>query len=180
MKQVATTLGIPVPFSVGSGYALQALAVMPEDGSYSTSNGLADLLHLPAPFLAKVLKVLAQGGILQSVRGPRGGFRLARPAHCVTVRDVLDALDGEMTLPGCQMGSTRRDCSDNPCVLHRALEDLRTYMDASLFQITIRDLQIQHLCRQRELVKAQRRLNPQDSGNITALLPLPPRFVGEK
>jgi Rrf2 family protein len=180
MKQVATTLGIPVPFSVGSGYALQALAVMPEDGSYSTASGLAALLQLPGPFLAKVLKTLAQGGLLQSVRGPRGGFRLVRPAHCITVRDVLDVLDGDLALPGCQMGSPRRDCRDHPCVLHRALVDLKTYMDSSLFQVTIRDLQVQHLCRQRELAAAQRRPNPQGAGNITPLVPLTPSLLGEK
>jgi Rrf2 family protein len=134
---------------------------MPEDGSYNTASELAALLQLPGPFLSKVLKVLARNGVLQSHRGPRGGFRLARPAHCVTVKDILDAIEGVVTLPGCQMGSDRWNCRDNPCVLHQALEDLKAYMDIVLFQVTIRDLQVQHIRHMREQAAAHGQPGPQ-------------------
>ena len=154
MRQTAPSLDLPVPFTVGSGYAFQALAVMPEDGAYRSAPVLTALLQLPGPSLSKVLKALAQGGILQSLRGPRGGFRLARPAHCVTLKDVLDALKGAGPHARCQLGSTLCDCGGNPCVLHQALEDLKGYMEGALFRITIRDLQIQHLRHLRALTAA--------------------------
>ena len=91
-------------FSTATGYALRALAAMPEDGSYSLAKDLASNLGLPGPYLAKILQTLAQEGMLTSVRGPRGGFRLARPAHRITVGEVVGVLDGMDAMSGCVMG----------------------------------------------------------------------------
>jgi Rrf2 family protein len=71
-------------FSTATGYALQTLAALPEDGGYHLARSLAKQLNLPGPYLAKILQSLVQAGILESVRGPKGGFRLAKPAHTVT------------------------------------------------------------------------------------------------
>jgi Rrf2 family protein len=157
MRQTATTLDLPVPFSVGSGYALLALAVLPEDGRFSVAADLAHLLGLPGPFLAKVLKALAQEGILESQRGPGGGFRLARPAHCITVQDVVAAIEGGAALHGCLMRTAA--CREHPCVLHHALVELKAQTDQILYQVTIRDLQIRHLRNLREQAEAKPALN---------------------
>ena len=45
-------------------------------------------------FLLKVLKPLVSAGVLYSVRGPNGGYRLARPAKGITLLDVVEAVDG--------------------------------------------------------------------------------------
>ena len=76
-------------FSTATAYALQALAALPEDGSYTLAKDLSQELALPGPYLAKILQSLAQSSILESLRGPKGGFRLARPAHRITVGDVV-------------------------------------------------------------------------------------------
>ena len=140
-------------FSTATGYALRALAAMPEDGTYSLAKDLASHLELPGPYLAKILQSLAQEGILHSVRGPRGGFRLARPAHRVTVGEVVTALEGIETMSGCVMGFAHCDNHDNPCPLHKAWNDVKAHMDASMTHVTIRDLQILDMQQHRELAE---------------------------
>ena len=128
-------------FSAATGYALQTLAALPEDGNYHLSRDLARKLHLPAPYLAKILQSLVQAGLLESVRGPKGGFRLARPAREVTVGDVLQALEGTDVLQGCVMGPAARCSPGNPCPLHEAWSQVKTLVVMSMTQATIHDLQ---------------------------------------
>jgi Rrf2 family protein len=127
-------------FSTATGYALQTLAALPGDGSYRLARNLAGQLHLPGPYLAKILQNLVQAGILESVRGPRGGFRLARPAQEVTVGDVVEALEGPGYLHGCVMGFAHCS-SENPCPMHEAWSRVKAQMNASMTQATIQDLQ---------------------------------------
>jgi Rrf2 family protein len=129
-------------FSTATGYALRALAAMFDNGPFCTAKGLAQELELPAPYLAKILKILAAKGLLQSTRGKGGGFRLARPAHLVTMRDVVDALGDRTSLSGCLMGCAACNGELGPCPLHRACATLVTQMELSLAQITIRHLQV--------------------------------------
>jgi Rrf2 family protein len=127
-------------FSTATGYALQTLASLPEDGGYYLARNMAEHLGLPGPYLAKILQNLVQAGILESVRGPKGGFRLARPAEAITVGEVVTALEGPGTLEGCVMGLP--DCGHgNPCPLHNAWYHVKSQMERSLTEATIRDLQ---------------------------------------
>lgn len=127
-------------FSTTTGYALQALAALPEDGSFYLARTMARHLGLPGPYLAKILQSLVQAGILESIRGPRGGFRMARPASQVTVGDVVDALEGCSALQGCVMGFP--NCGpDHPCPMHEAWSQVKAQMVSSMTQATIQDLQ---------------------------------------
>jgi Rrf2 family protein len=128
-------------FSTATAYALRALAALPEDGSLCLSNELAARLDLPAPYLAKILQSLAQASILESVRGPRGGFRLTRPAHRITVGEVVTAIEGPNSFDGCVMGFPV--CSgDHPCPLHDAWGAVKSRIASSMTEATIRDLQL--------------------------------------
>jgi Rrf2 family protein len=118
---------------------------MPEDGSYCLAKNLATQLDLPGPYLAKILQSLAQEGMLHSLRGPRGGFRLSRPAHRITVGEVVKALEGIESMAGCVMGFLHCEGQDNPCPLHAAWAEVKAHMDTSMTQVTIRDLQLMDL-----------------------------------
>jgi Rrf2 family protein len=115
---------------------------MPEDGTYSLAKDLASKLGLPGPYLAKILQTLAQEGMLNSVRGPRGGFRLSRPAHRITVGEVVNVLDGMDAMTGCVMGFVNCDGRDKPCPLHEAWCEVKTHLDTTMSMVTIRDLQL--------------------------------------
>src|SRR5262245_46876157 len=69
------------------------LAVLPPDRAMPASR-LAEYHGVPGAYLAKHLQALSRHGIIESVSGPRGGYRLARPASKITVLDVVQAIEG--------------------------------------------------------------------------------------
>lgn len=136
-------------FSTATGYSLRALAALPEDGSYCLAKDLASSLGLPGPYLAKILQGLVQADILESVRGPKGGFRLTRPAHRITVGEVVAAMEGPNAMEGCIMGFPT--CGgDHPCPLHDAWGAVKAQVASSMTEATIRDLQLMDLRHQKE------------------------------
>src|SRR5438309_1487991 len=60
------------------------------------SHVIAAAESLPERFLLKVLKPLVSARLLHSVRGPHGGYRLARPTERITLLDVIEAVDGRL------------------------------------------------------------------------------------
>ena len=76
---------------------------------WQTAPEIAAATALPVPTVAKVLKLLAQEGVLDSHRGTKGGYALARPAHDITVADIVAALDGPIALTEC-MGAEAGSC----------------------------------------------------------------------
>ena len=78
------------------GYALHAalaIAEMSADGRPVRAREIAMALSIPANYLAKILQALARAGVLESERGRRGGFRLARDPSEVTLLDVVAGFD---------------------------------------------------------------------------------------
>jgi len=70
------------------------LAALP-DGSALPAAKLAEYHGVPAAYLAKHLQALAAAGVLETVKGARGGYRLARPPAEITVLEVVEAIDGD-------------------------------------------------------------------------------------
>ena len=62
---------------------------------------LAERAHVAAPTVAKLLKLLTKAGLVESLRGAHGGYKLARPAAGITVADVICAIDGPIALTQC-------------------------------------------------------------------------------
>ncbi len=127
-------------YSIATSYALRALSALPEGQGYHLARELTDHLGLPGPYLSKILQVLAQEGVLESVRGPRGGYRLARPARRITIRQVVQALDGGAAPLGCPLGFVDCDGGGAPCPFHELWCDLKVGLERTL-DLTIGDLQ---------------------------------------
>lgn len=66
-----------------------------------TAPELASRTALPLPTVSKVLKLLAQSGVLESQRGIKGGYALARPAADISIAEIIAAVDGPISLTGC-------------------------------------------------------------------------------
>ncbi len=100
-------------------YALRAVVHIVREGKGSPmrANEVAEVLDVPSNYLSKTLHQLARAGILSSERGPRGGFRLARPPEDISLAEVLEPLDATWLESGCLLG--RPECSDEgACPLH--------------------------------------------------------------
>ncbi|HEV2321461.1 MAG TPA: SUF system Fe-S cluster assembly regulator [Gammaproteobacteria bacterium] len=72
-----------------------------------TAAELATALHLAAPTVSKLLKQFARAGLLNSHRGARGGYTLARPAEDITAVQIIDALEGPVAITQCSMSHSR-------------------------------------------------------------------------
>jgi cysteine desulfurase len=121
-------------------YAVLALAELAghPDGEIVEARALARAARRPAPFLQKILAMLASAGVLDSYRGR--GYRLARPASDVRLVEVLGAVkDDAFGDQRCIFW--REECSaDDPCPLHFRWRELRPAMEAGLGQITLDEI----------------------------------------
>lgn len=81
----------------GCGYALRALEYLASrrDGRSATAHDIAEARRAPTRrFLLRPLKALVMAGLLRSMPGPGGGYRLGRPAPRITLLEVVEAVDG--------------------------------------------------------------------------------------
>ena len=119
-------------------YAIRALAQIAQapKNEEVRAQEIARKEKLPRPVLAKVLQELVRKGLLKSRRGPGGGFRLARRADAITLRDAVGAIDGLDHFTECTVGLER--CSDEtPCPLHDSFKPIRAQVQAHLEEATI-------------------------------------------
>lgn len=84
-------------------YALRAmlfLAKNPTNERASTSH-IAEIQQIPPSFLAKIISQLSIAGLIHTSRGARGGVSLARSVEDISVLDVIEAIDGPISLNDC-------------------------------------------------------------------------------
>ncbi|VVT05473.1 Rrf2 family transcriptional regulator [Hoeflea sp. EC-HK425] len=71
-----------------------ALMAMMPPGTPLPRRLLAEFFELPEPYLAKQLQKLSQAGIVETRRGPRGGYALAHKPEDITLLQMVEAIDG--------------------------------------------------------------------------------------
>jgi Rrf2 family protein len=102
------------------------LAALPP-GSALPAGRLAEFHGVPTAYLAKHLQAMSRAGLLESVPGPRGGYRLARPAESISILDVVEAIDGRAPAFRCteirQRGPAARPSREYrvQCAIHVAM-----------------------------------------------------------
>ena len=70
---------------------------------------LAEETGIPVPTVQKLVSKLSAAGLLRSVRGAGGGFKLARPAAAVSLADIIEAIEGPIALTAC-VDTGKHDC----------------------------------------------------------------------
>ena len=121
------------------------LATLPDDAALPAAK-LAEYHGVPAPYLAKHLQALAGAGVLRTVKGARGGYRLARPPAEITVLDVVEAIDGDESAFRCSEIRRRGPLAmpareyTKVCGVHRVFTRADEVWRAELAQTTIADL----------------------------------------
>ncbi len=83
-------------------YATVVMACLAEAGERVTSaQALAERARLEAPTVSKLLKLLAQGGLVISTRGINGGYRLARAPAAISVAEIVTIMEGPIGMTEC-------------------------------------------------------------------------------
>lgn len=78
---------------------LSTLAEVPD--RVNNAAEIADRAHLELPTVSKLLKTLAQAGLVQSFRGSAGGYRLSKPASQISLIEIVEAIEGPLGMTEC-------------------------------------------------------------------------------
>lgn len=100
---------------------------------------IAEATALPPPVVSKILKTLARGDLLESQRGSKGGFRLARPAREISVPQMIAVLEGPIALTDCTLheGACAQESS---CDVRAPWQRINQAVEAALEKVTLADL----------------------------------------
>src|SRR5215213_7324773 len=128
-------------FSNTTEYAIRGLSELA--GRSSGESILLDQLvagtNLPRVVLAKIFQKLVRAKLLTSAKGRGGGFALARPAHQITLLNIVEAIEGPQPLDGCVVGLER--CNDDmPCPQHDLYKPIRQRLKDYMNTTTLADL----------------------------------------
>src|SRR5262245_17097490 len=84
-------------------YALLALQHLASEGASGVASArvIAERFAIPLELLAKILQQLAHHGLVAAHKGIHGGYCLARPADAISIADVVEAMNGPMTMTAC-------------------------------------------------------------------------------
>ncbi len=121
------------------------LAGLPPE-RYLATKVLAEFHGVPKDYLSKAMQALSQAGIVATVPGPTGGYRLARPAADITVLDVVEAVEGRRSTFACT--EIRKNnpcrptdaCDTRPCGIARVMWQADEAWRASLRAVRLGDI----------------------------------------
>lgn len=114
---------------------------------------LADAERLPADYVEQILLRLRRAGLIESVRGAKGGYYLARPAGTISVRDVMEASEHQTFQVNCEWHPVDADRCDpgRACSIRPVWLALQQRVDELLGSISLADL-MKHESHVQELV----------------------------
>jgi Rrf2 family protein len=111
-------------------------------GGASSAKEIAACYGIPPPLLAKVLQKLTKTGLLHSLPGTNGGYKLARAAGGISAFDVIRAIDGPIILTGCFTAHGECDQSDR-CTVREPLRKIHEGIIDLLTAISIADMSVE-------------------------------------
>lgn len=125
--------------SEDASLALHAMALLAKhDGGRLSAVEIAEALHASEHTLAKVLQRLSRVGLVQSVRGPNGGFVLGKPADEVRLIEIYESVEGPLGEAGCLLKAPV--CSGQGCVLGRLVESVHRQVADFFARTTLSEL----------------------------------------
>lgn len=130
-------------FTKACEYAIKAMifiAIQSQGRNRIGLNEIAIGIDSPLPFTAKILQKLVKSKLIDSQKGPSGGFAISEAASAsIRLSDIVSAIDGTLLYNKCALGFD--SCNDDePCSLHYKYKDLRIGLKKMIEQTTLADL----------------------------------------
>src|SRR3954468_22226385 len=137
--------------------AMLALAMHGQDGPVTLA-GISERQKISLSYLEQLFGKLRRRELVESVRGPGGGYQLAREASKLTVADIIRAV--EEPLDSTQCGG-RENCLENQrCMMHDLWEELNTTIDGFLSNVSLAQLVEKQRTRPVSVVRGKRSHDP--------------------
>lgn len=114
-----------------SDYAFRIVLMLSKEGldNKVDAKTLSEKGNIPLRFLLKLTRKLTQAGIVKSYRGVNGGYAIAKESTNITLKDVVEAIQGPLIVHRCVYD--KEACSANKaghCSIHRALGNIQNTM----------------------------------------------------
>ena len=122
-------------------YAVTAsldLAMNYEKNSYVAISEIAERQSIPAAYLEQLFRYLRKAGILTSLRGPGGGYRLTRPNSDIKIGEIIAAVERKMDATQC--GGEGHCSAGSKCLAHNLWTELNNEVDLFLMNKSLDDV----------------------------------------
>lgn len=132
-------------FSKACEYAIRATIYIAVQSSQNLRVGLKDIskeIDSPEPFTAKILQQLSKNNIVESIKGPHGGFQIDKKEMSkIKLSQIVLAIDGDSIYRGCGLGF--KECSEKqPCPVHDKFKIVRDELKNMVENTTILELSL--------------------------------------
>jgi Rrf2 family protein len=115
-------------------YAIRAMIYIAQKSTNGNKVGIKEIalgIDSPVHFIAKILQDLSKRGLVQSLKGPNGGFYLDAANLKHSLADIVKVVDGDKIFSGCGLGL--KQCSEtHPCPIHNEFKKVRNDMHRML------------------------------------------------
>ncbi|HYV17616.1 MAG TPA: Rrf2 family transcriptional regulator [Verrucomicrobiae bacterium] len=119
--------------------AMRHLALLPQ-GCCCSARELAQGHKIPPALMAKLMQRLARRGLVSATHGIKGGYRIARPAQTISLREVIEAIEGPLAMTDCHDPRGERCDQDGTCTVKQPLLEIQARIAALLAATSVRDL----------------------------------------
>ena len=122
-------------------YGVVVLSQLADEAStMATAAGIAGATGLPAPTVSKLLKSLVHAGLVTSHRGAAGGYSLARSPVCISIAEVIFAIDRPVALTSCVEGAPDSCKVEAICPIRGRWDKVNAAVRRTLEEITLAEL----------------------------------------
>lgn len=125
-----------------SDYALRILTKMAEYNEITDAKTISQDTNVTLRFTLKILHKLVQGGLVDSFKGVRGGYRLKCPPDNISLKDVIELIDGPIAIARCLDSGEEcsLNCDKTLCEYHHIFDTISISLASKLNKITISDV----------------------------------------
>ena len=127
--------------SVSTEYAIHSILYMATHKTHRIVlvSEIGNAQNIPISYLAKVFRILAKTGVVRSFRGSKGGYTLAKSPDQITIREVVEAMEGRTPL--FESLGERRGCkAGSECKIQETFRSAHDKMYEELERVTFQDL----------------------------------------
>lgn len=126
-------------FSKSCEYAIKAMIFIAQKSKEGSRVGIKEIAKgtdAPEHFIAKILQDLSRRNLVNSVKGPNGGFYMDKADLKTSLSDIVKAIDGDKIYIDCLLGL--KACSEkNPCPVHFEYKEIKKNLIRLLEESTI-------------------------------------------
>ncbi len=120
-------------------YSTVIMAYLARTGTAQNARDIAQATHIALPTVSKILKILAKANLLESHRGAKGGYDLARPAEKISLADIINAFDGGIGLTECSRAAGL--CAvEEACGIRHSWRNIGLIVRELLEQVTLAEM----------------------------------------